>query len=91
MHLNEYLKTHGITQAEFGQQITPTVSQSCIGSWIHGRRKIDLPRAIQIEKITDGAVTPQDCADMYLSKKFSITQRTTLPLPQHPLPNREAA
>ncbi|BBE09700.1 Putative transcriptional regulator [Mycoavidus cysteinexigens] len=64
MHLNQYLQLNRITQAEFGRRLKPPVSQGCIGNWLHGRREINLHRAIQIEQITGGSVTPKDCMEL---------------------------
>lgn len=65
MHLDEYLKEIGQSQAEFGGQLTPAASQGLVSQWTRGITRITLDYALQIERATGGRVSPQDCADMY--------------------------
>ncbi len=60
MRLRDYLQQHQITQAAFGQRMTPPVSQGKVNHWINGTRRVSLAEALQIEIVTGGAVTPRD-------------------------------
>ncbi len=65
MHLDKYLNDAGQSQAEFGSQLVPPASQGLVSQWVRGITRVTLDYALQIERTTGGAVTPQDCADMY--------------------------
>lgn len=65
MHLDEYLKEVSQSQSEFGGQLNPPASQGLVSQWTRGITRITLDYALQIERVTEGRVTPQDCADMY--------------------------
>lgn len=65
MHLDEYLKEVSQSQSEFGSQLTPTASQGLVSQWVRGITRVTLDYALQIERVTGGRVTPQDCADMF--------------------------
>lgn len=65
MHLQEHLKHAGISQHEFGQGLTPPASQALVSQWLRGVTRITLDYALQIERKSNGQVTPQDCADLY--------------------------
>lgn len=58
MRLRDYLQKHQITQASFGQRMRPPVSQGKVNHWLKGSRRVSLAEALQIERITDGEVTP---------------------------------
>lgn len=60
MRLRDYLQQHQITQAAFGQRMTPPVSQGKVNHWINGTRRVSLAEALQIEIVTGGAVSPRD-------------------------------
>lgn len=62
MHLRDYLHANGITQAAFGRLLSPPVSQGKVNHWLHGARRVSLSEALQIERLTQGAVTLQDLA-----------------------------
>lgn len=66
MHLDKHLKETGQSQAAFGGRMDPPVSQGLVGQWCRGVTRITLKYALQIEKETDGAVTPKDCDDMFV-------------------------
>jgi DNA-binding transcriptional regulator YdaS (Cro superfamily) len=66
MHLNLHLKETGQTQAAFGQRLIPTASQGLVGQWLRGVTRITLHYALEIKRESGGAVTPQDCADMFI-------------------------
>ena len=66
MNLDDYLKQTRQNQTEFGHVLTPPASQALVSQWIRGVTRITLAYALQIERQTDGQVTPQDCSDMYL-------------------------
>lgn len=65
MHLDKHLKEAGLSQADFGSRLVPPASQGLISQWVRGITRITLDYALQIERESGGAVTPQDCADMY--------------------------
>lgn len=67
MQLQSYLKEIKQSQDEFGQKLVPMASQGLISQWIRGKTRITLDYALQIESLTAGAVSPQDCADMFLA------------------------
>jgi predicted XRE-type DNA-binding protein len=60
MRLREYLQTHQLTQAAFGQLLTPPVSQGKVNHWINGTRRVSLAEALQIEVVTGGEIQPAD-------------------------------
>ena len=66
MHLNDYLKETGVGQSDFGTTLTPPATQALVSQWVRGVTRVTLSYALQIEKCTDGRVSPQDCADMYI-------------------------
>lgn len=66
MSLGTYLKDVGRSQAEFGSTLVPPVSQGQMSQWILGKTRITLDYALQIDKETEGRVTPQICAAMYI-------------------------
>ena len=57
MDISDYLKESNQTQIEFAK--TLGVSQPMVGFWIHGKPPT-IERAIQIEKLTHGAVTCEE-------------------------------
>lgn len=65
MHLSNYLEARGVSQANFGAELEPPASQSLVNQWLRGVTRITLAYALEIERKTEGNVTPQDCADMY--------------------------
>lgn len=65
MHLDKYLKEASLSQSDFGSRLVPPASQGLISQWVRGITRITLDYALQIERESSGAVTPQDCADMY--------------------------
>jgi len=65
MLLEEHLKKAGKSQAEFGLALVPPASQALVSQWVRGVTRVTLSYALQIERETDGEVSPQDCADMY--------------------------
>lgn len=62
MNLRDYLLEHKLTQAAFGRQITPPVSQGKVNHWLQGTRRVSLSEALQIQRLTHGAVTVEDLA-----------------------------
>jgi DNA-binding transcriptional regulator YdaS (Cro superfamily) len=65
MTLDEYLKEASLSQSEFGGELSPPASQALISQWVRGITRVTLDYALQIERVTNGRVTPQDCADMF--------------------------
>lgn len=66
MHLETHLKDSGQSQSVFGARLVPPASQGLVSQWVRGVTRITLDYALQIERETGGAVTPQDCADMFV-------------------------
>lgn len=66
MHLSEHLKNTGQSQGGFGQTLSPPVTQGLVGQWLRGVTRITLHYALEIERATEGAVTPQDCSAMFI-------------------------
>lgn len=65
MNLRDYLTQNRITQAAFGRLLSPPVSQGKVNHWLHGERRVSLIEALQIERLTRGAVTLQDLAQIH--------------------------
>lgn len=78
MHLEEHLKEKKQTQGDFGKRLVPPASQGLVSQWIRGVTRITLDYALQIDRETDGNVTPKDCADMYVE---SCDRHQTQPQP----------
>lgn len=66
MHLEKYLKEAGSSQADFGRELVPPASQALVSQWIRGVTRITLDYALQIDRISCGKVSPQDCQDMFI-------------------------
>lgn len=62
MRLDDYLRMKGLTQSAFASKFDPPVSQGLVSQWLKGRTRITLDQAIQINRLTDGLVGPEDCA-----------------------------
>ncbi|HDR9834686.1 helix-turn-helix domain-containing protein [Burkholderia multivorans] len=62
MRLDAYMREHKLTQGALGAMLNPPVSQSQVSQWFRGRTSITLDQALQIQAITNGLVTPADCA-----------------------------
>lgn len=71
MHLTEYRKKAGQSQAEFGSLLTPPASQALMSQWERGVTRITLDYAVQIDRKTEHAVTPEDCNAMYGAKDLA--------------------
>ncbi|MBR8074386.1 helix-turn-helix domain-containing protein [Burkholderia cenocepacia] len=71
MRLDDYLKEKKLSQAAFGALLNPPVTQSLVSQWIRGTVRVTLDQALQVEKLTDGAITPQDVADLYRSREVA--------------------
>ncbi len=72
MHLAAHLKESNISQAGFGDLMLPPVTQGLVGQWCRGVTRITLHYALQIEKVSAGQVSCQDCSDMYVD----VAERT---------------
>lgn len=57
MQLDQYLRDHDLSQAEFGRLLPTPVSGGMVGHWITRRYVPTAERAKQIELATGGAVT----------------------------------
>lgn len=73
MHLDTYLKEIEESQADFGLTLSPPVSQAQVSQWCRGVTRITLNYALQIEDISGGKVSPQDCADMYVEPQLRLS------------------
>ncbi|WP_186031889.1 helix-turn-helix domain-containing protein [Burkholderia gladioli] len=62
MRLDEFMRLRKLTQAALGSMLNPPVSQSQVSQWFRGRTGITLDQALQIQVLSDGEVTPADCA-----------------------------
>ncbi len=58
MKLSEYLSANGLTYRQFAERIGKSVFQ--VHRWATDKRTPDLESAVEIERITDGAVRPCD-------------------------------
>lgn len=65
MHLEEHLKEIKQSQGDFGKRLFPPASQGLVSQWVRGVTRVTLDYALQIDRETGGAVSPQDCADMF--------------------------
>lgn len=65
MHLRDYLREKGLSQAAFGELLQPAVSASKVNHWLEGRRRVSLVEALQTQLLTEGAVTLPELAAMY--------------------------
>jgi DNA-binding transcriptional regulator YdaS (Cro superfamily) len=65
MHLRDYLRQHNLSQAAFGQLISPPVSAGKVNHWLEGRRRVSLAEALQILRLTKGQVTLAELAEMH--------------------------
>jgi DNA-binding transcriptional regulator YdaS (Cro superfamily) len=66
MHLEKHLKETSQSQGAFGQRLVPPASQGLVSQWVRGVTRITLDYALQINRESNGAVTPQDCANMFV-------------------------
>ena len=71
MHLNDYLKVNNISQEDFGKLINPPVLQTHVSKWVRGVIRVTLEQALQIQKVTEGAVNPTDCNAMFRRQDFN--------------------
>lgn len=69
MHLSDYRKKKGQTQAEFGGLLSPPASQGLVSQWECGETRITLDYAVQIDRITKRQVSCTDCNAMFKSKE----------------------
>ncbi|MCW3678239.1 helix-turn-helix domain-containing protein [Burkholderia cenocepacia] len=72
MRLDDYLKEKKLSQAAFAALLTPPVTQSLVSQWIRGTVRVTLDQALQVQKLTAGAVAPQDVADMYRPREVAV-------------------
>lgn len=71
MTLNEWMKEHGVSQAALGAMLSPPVLQNHVSKWLLGSVRVTLEQALQIQRITNGVITPADCADLHNLSVFS--------------------
>lgn len=45
-------------------RLVPPVSQGQLSQWIKGKTRVTLSYALQINELSNGLVTPKDCAAM---------------------------
>lgn len=65
MHLELFRKKTNQTQSAFGSTLVPVASQALVSQWERGETRVTLSYALQINRLTAGQVSAQDCADMY--------------------------
>lgn len=65
MQLQQFLTEERLSQSGFGAMLAPGASQGLVSQWISGKTRITLSYAMQIQSISKGKVTPQDCYDMF--------------------------
>lgn len=65
MQLQQYLTDESISQASFGLMLSPGASQGLVSQWLSGKTRITLNYALQIQALSKGLVTPQECYDLY--------------------------
>lgn len=58
MQIDEYLKSSGLTQAQFAERVGCT--QGLVSQWINGETTVTVERAKAIEAATDGAVAKHE-------------------------------
>lgn len=71
MRLDDYLREHKLTQAQFGAKLNPAVSQAQVSQWVRGITRVTLEQALQIDQVTGGAVGPADCAALFGARESS--------------------
>lgn len=76
MDIAGYLKASGLTQVEFANKLG--VTQSTVGFWLHNKPPT-IERAIQIEKLTNGAVR---CEDLRPDVDWAYLRGTNCPADQ---------
>lgn len=74
--LRKYLTDRKVTQEEFGLRFTPAVSQGLIHQWMNfldgkkkGATRITPERAVEIERLTDGAVPKHKLCKLFAPAK----------------------
>lgn len=60
MTLREYLKSNGISDADFAATMGGCVTERAVRKWRYGETMPRLPEAVRIEVVTDGKVKPDD-------------------------------
>ncbi|SAK53346.1 hypothetical protein AWB78_01317 [Caballeronia calidae] len=88
MRLDEYLKDQKLSQAALAALLQPPVTQSLVSQWIRGMVRMNLDQAVQIEEISNGAVTPRDLAEMFVPDARVNRSQPALPEAE---PSQEAA
>lgn len=68
MNLSDYLSHKALSQQEFADLIG--VSQGMVYQWVRGKTPVSPPKAVRIERMTEGLVTrkdlhPDDWADIW--------------------------
>jgi hypothetical protein len=74
MKLDAFLLSQGLTQTTFGKMLSPPVTQGQVSQWLRGQSRITLQYALEIGRVTGGAVTPEDCASIYRSQQRETAQ-----------------
>lgn len=69
MRIDEYREKYGLSQAAFGEKLTPKAGQALVSQWELGNTRITIDRALNIQEVTGVEVTVHDCAAMYGAKK----------------------
>ncbi|MGR6078514.1 helix-turn-helix domain-containing protein [Achromobacter sp. CSND-B12] len=78
MRLDQYLRAAKMTQSAFGEKLDPPVTQGTVSHWCQGRTRVSLAYSIQIERLTQGKVSPSDCAQMFEAECQRVLPRQAL-------------
>jgi len=65
MELSTWRKREGLSQSAFGAMLSPPIMQAQVSQYELGTTRITLDYALQIERISSGSITPQDCFDLF--------------------------
>jgi DNA-binding transcriptional regulator YdaS (Cro superfamily) len=79
MQLPEYRQLHRLSQKEFGELLEPPASPGLVSQWECGVTRITLDYALQIGRQTSQAVTPEECAAMYIEPHARIQPEKAIP------------
>jgi DNA-binding transcriptional regulator YdaS (Cro superfamily) len=82
--LSAWLKANKISQAKFGEKLSPPVSQGLVSQWCRGDTRVTLEYSLQINQLTGSEVTPAHCAEMYLGTEARPKLRRLVPAKKAP-------
>jgi DNA-binding transcriptional regulator YdaS (Cro superfamily) len=67
MQLQTWRKNAGISQSAFGELLIPPITQAQVSQYELGVTRITLEYALQIDRLSNGSITPKECADLFNS------------------------